>query len=91
MDSVEKLPNYQALSSQYEGRTRNDVNEEIFVEEVSKHLVGSPSALDGMDEVTEHEISYHVKRLLDTVLMGQDSVQSVPEDELYTMTFRQLT
>lgn len=90
VDSVQTLPNYQQLVLEYPGRTRNDVNEEILVTELSKYLVGQPSSLASMDSATRYEISYNIKRMLDTILMGQDSVKTISEDRLFNLSLKEI-
>ena len=40
VDSTQSFPNYEQLVQEYPGRTRNDINEEILVTEVSRYLTG---------------------------------------------------
>lgn len=90
IDSVESLPNYDRLASNYQGRTRNDINEEVFVSETAKYLSGMPSTLSKMDDRTRYEISYNIKRMLDTILMGQDSVKTISEDRLFNLSLKEI-
>ena len=88
VQSVEQFPSYQKLAAKYNNRSRNDINEEIFVTEVSKYLAGMSTNLN-LDEKAEHEILYNVNRLLDSVLMGQSSVNTVTPRLLYNMSLKQ--
>ena len=88
--SVEQFPNYKVLTENYRNRSRNDINEEIFVTEVSKYLMGVPSNISSFDQKILHEINYNAKRVLDSILMGQDSVKTITDDQLYTKSFKQL-
>lgn len=88
--SVEQFPNYKVLAENYRNRSRNDINEEIFVTEVSKYLIGIPSNISSFDQKILHEINYNAKRVLDSILMGQDSVKTITDDQLYTKSFKQL-
>lgn len=90
VDSVETLPNYAKLAQEYQGRTRNDINEEILVTETAKYLSGLPSALANMDSKTRYEITYNVKRMLDTILMGQDSVKTISDDRLFNLSLKEI-
>ena len=90
VDSTQSFPNYEQLVQEYPGRTRNDVNEEILVTEVSKYLVGQPSSLASMNSATRYEISYNIKRMLDTILMGQDSVKTISEDRLFNLSLKEI-
>ena len=86
----EKFPNYDKLASQFSGKTRNDINEEVFITEVSKHLTGQKSSLTGIDEKLLYEISYNVHRVLDSVLMGTESSKTITDDRLYTLSLKDL-
>lgn len=87
---AEQFPNYSKLIQKFPGRTRNDVNEEIFIEEVSKYLSGLPSNISSINSKLQYEISYNVKRLLDTILMGQDSVKTLSNDRLFSLSLKEL-
>lgn len=90
IQSVESFPNYPILASNYQNRTRNDINEEILVTEVSKYLAGYQSDLSNLDNKTRYEITYNIKRMLDTILMGQDSVKTISEDRLFTLSLKDI-
>ena len=90
VNSVESLPQYSQLVQEYPGRTRNDVNEEIFITEMSRFLSGLPSQFMNLDEKAMYEISYNVRRTLDSILMGKDSATTISDDRLYNMTFREV-
>lgn len=87
---AEQFPNYTKLIQQFPGRTRNDVNEEVFIQEVAKYLIGQPSNITNLDNKIQYEISYNVKRLLDTILMGQDSVKTLSDDRLFTLSLKDI-
>ena len=87
---AEQFPNYSKLIQKFPGRTRNDVNEEIFIEEVSRYLSGLSSNIADITPKLQYEISYNVKRLLDTILMGQDSVKTLTNDRLFSLSLKEL-
>ena len=86
----EKFPNYDKLAGQFSGKTRNDINEEIFITEISKYLTGQRSSLTGIDQKLLYEISYNVHRVLDSVLMGTSSSKTITDDRLYTLSLKDL-
>lgn len=77
VDSVEQLERYDNLSLQFPYKTRGDLNEEIFVQEFSKHLVGQPSIFDTLDTATSSQLMYEVLRNIDTFISGDYSVKSM--------------
>lgn len=85
-----QLPNRSQLAKQYRNKSQNDINEEILVSEVAKYLSGMKSSIDKLDKKTNYEIEYNIKRVLDTILMGQDSVKTITNDRLYNMSLKQL-
>ncbi len=89
--SVENIPDFQKLAQNYQGRTANDIKEEIFVTEVAKHLTGQSSFIDNLDANIRYEILYNTRRLLDSILMGQDSVRTISPKRLFTMSLKNLT
>lgn len=89
VNSVEQFKGYNEMIQRYPNRTRSDINEEIFVEEVSRYISGKPSMIDSLPEKFKHEIEYNVKRTLDSSLMGSYTVNSVKTKSLGIMTLKQ--
>lgn len=86
----EELPNYKELILNFPNRSRNDVNEEIFIQEISKYLTGLPSQFELLNENIIYEISYNIKRILDSILEGDASTKTLTDDILYTSSLRQI-
>jgi hypothetical protein len=82
VDISEQLPMYQELAKNYPNRTRSDVNEEIFVTELAKFLANQTSVIQELPEFVQHDIIYNVKRMLDSMLMGDVSVKMIPTERL---------
>lgn len=83
---AEILPNYKELSKKYPARTRSDLNEEIFVTELAKFASNKYSVIQELPEFIQHEILYNIKRMLDSMLMGDVSVRTIPTDQLLSMS-----
>ena len=77
VDSVEQLDRYQELSLQFPNKTRGDLNEEIFVQEFSKHIKNQPSLFDNMDISILSKLTYEVLRNIDTMISGEHSVKTL--------------
>ncbi len=75
VNTVEQLPNYNRLTKEFTNRTRQDVNEELFVRELAKALTGQQSILNSLEPITKYELSYNLSRTLDSILMGDISVR----------------
>lgn len=86
INSVENFRLYPKMLQEYEGKSRNDIKEEIFVTNVGKYLAGLESAVTGLDEEQLYEIEYNIARVLDSLLMGDFSVKAV--EDLYHQTFK---
>lgn len=94
VNSAMQLPNYQEIYDSFkignDRRTQNDINEEIFVQEMAKNLVGISDTFNNLDDATKYEINYNLKRMLDIVLMGDDSVKIIPDEQIYTMSLKEI-
>ena len=88
VQSVEQLPSYEDRAQYYPNRTRSDIDEEIFVEELAKHLTNQSSLFDHLDENTRNQILYYIQRDLDTILDGNYSVKSL--DEVFNCSLKEL-
>lgn len=90
VDQAINFSSYNRIAKLYLNRTQNDLNEEVFITELSKYLAGKQSDLAGLDPSVMHEISYNMYRLLDTVMMGGNSVKTIPESVLYNLNMKQV-
>lgn len=88
VSSVENIPNYEERIKYYPNRTRSDINEEIFVEELSKFLTNQSSIFDNFNESTINQIMYYIQRDLDTIFDGNYSVRSL--DEVFNCSLKEL-
>ena len=77
-DTIEMYPN----------RTREDINEEAFITEFAKYLTGQRNALNNLDQKSQYEIFYNMNRTLDSILMGEASVNSIPKNQLYQINLK---
>lgn len=92
-DLIEQAQNFSGFNEmvrQNPNKTISDILEEVFVEEMSRYLAGFESEIANLDQKTLHKLHYDMKRLLDSSLMGQYSVKSVDDSELYNMSLRRL-
>ena len=87
---ADEMESFERISNNNPNRTYEDLCEETFVDQVSKYLSGLPSDIDRFNIMQKYELHYNIKRLLDSVLMGQESVKAIPEEELYNMSFKDL-
>lgn len=88
IDSCEKFKNYNNyIENEFSEKTRNDANEEIFVQELAKYLVGMESELNGIDA---NEILYNIHRVLDSMLMGTYSTRMLPNEQLFSSKLKDI-
>lgn len=87
---ADQFPNFTQLALENTDKSQQDVYEEVFVQETSKYLAGLPSELDQLDDNIKYELHYNIKRLLDSALMGQYSVKSISDENLYNMSLKEL-
>lgn len=91
IQQAESFPSYNQLLQDYNGKSRNDANEEIFIQEISKYLAGMTSDLSELPLNVLHEINYNVRRTLDSILMGALSTKVLTDNQLYNSTFKNIT
>ena len=85
-----KFSSYQDITQSYPNRTQNDLNEEVFITELAKHLVGYQSDIDDLPDNIKYEIGYNINRMLDTILMGDASVNCIPKTQLYGLSLKNI-
>lgn len=90
VNQAQNFKHFEDKLSNYPNMTRDDAMEEVFVEEVGRYLAGLDSDIIKLPNDVQYELHYNIKRLLDTVLMGQYSVKSIENKELYNMTITDL-
>lgn len=90
VSSVEAWDGYELLASRYPNRTRQDVDEEIFVTEVSKYLSNQPSMIDYLDNNMQYELTYNLTRMLDSILMGDVSAGAIDSQAITSMNLTDL-
>ena len=81
--SMAQLPDFaKRRDGLYKYYAMEDAMEEMFVTEVAKHYGGYENAIDRLPKRVKSLISYRLKRMIDTVLMGQDSAHALPDTAL---------
>lgn len=76
-------PFFEEYKAKYPNRTRSDVAEEAFVSEFAKLASFGTSGLSALDDATKYELFYNAKRVLDSMVMGQCSVQKIADTKLF--------
>ena len=77
--------------NQFRHRTEQDRAEEVLVEEVGRYLSGQKSSIDNMSEVDKYELTYHIRRLLDSMLDGNFSNKIIEDNTLYKLTLAKVS
>ena len=90
IQTAEQFSNFNEVVRQNPNKAMSDILEEAFVEEMGRYLAGFQSEIANLDQNILYKLHYDMKRLLDSSLMGQYSVKSVDESELYNMSLRNL-
>ena len=88
VQSTEQLPNFNILAQEFPGRTMNDVQEEIFVNELAKHITGQSSMFDNIEQPIINTIMYNIKRDIDSIVFGKQSVKSL--SSIFEKSLKQL-
>lgn len=90
VESAQQFPNFIQFQQQNPNRAMNDILEEAFVTEMSKYLAGEKSVIEQLPQNIIYELHYNMKRLLDSAFMGQYSVKSMSNTQLYSMSLQDL-
>lgn len=83
---AEQFPGYSEIAKRFLGRTKSDINEEVFVTELAKFVSNRESVIQELPEFVQEEILYNIKRMLDSMLMGDISVKAIPNEHLLNMS-----
>lgn len=90
VNTVDTLPGKDKYRERYYDRTNSDLNEEILVSEFSKYLSGQTSLVSEFPEQVLHEIEYNIKRVLDSMLFGEQSIKSVDNNTIFNSSLHKL-
>ena len=88
VSKAENFNTYKEIAELYPNRTKQDLNEEIFITELARFLTDQESALDSIPNNLKYEIFYNINRTLDSMLMGEASVNCIPKNQLYEMNLK---
>lgn len=79
VSQVQQLENYQDLAREFPNRAQSDIDEELFVREYTRMLLGMDSLYKNVDSKILYDVNYEISRALDTMLKGDNSVRIIPE------------
>ena len=86
----EQLPNYEKMARTYPNRSRNDINEEIFVTEYSKFITGQKSVFDSIDPDIAYQVQFQVNRMIDTILDGSFGIRDLKLQDIGKYSLKQI-
>lgn len=86
----EQLPNYEKMARTYPNRSRNDINEEIFVTEYSKFITGQKSIFDSIDPDIAYQVQFQVNRMIDTMLEGSFGIRDLKLQDIGKYSLKQI-
>lgn len=86
----EQLPNYEKMARTYPNRSRNDINEEIFVTEYSKFITGQKSVFDSIDSDIAYQVQFQVNRMIDTILEGSLGIRDLKLQDIGKYSLKQI-
>lgn len=86
----EQLPDYEKLARTYPNRSRNDINEEIFVTEYSKFITGQKSVFDSIDPDIAYQVQFQVNRMIDTMLEGSFGIRDFKLQDIGKYSLKQI-
>ena len=77
VQSAEQFTNYDEIAQAYPNRTQGDLDEEVFIHELAKYIVGLNSEIQNLPEDIKHEILYTTQSIIDSALMGNYSARTL--------------
>lgn len=83
VSQIADQPFFEEYVAKYPNRTRSDIAEEAFVSEFAKLASFGTSGLSALDDNTKYELFYNAKRVLDSMVMGDCSVQQISDIRLF--------
>lgn len=86
VETVEQLPNYQELVSHYINRTREDINEEIFVDQFAHNFLKELN----IDDKLRKKAEYEIKRNIDSAIFPNTSTTTVSLQDLTNKSFNEI-
>ena len=90
VQTAANVANIQDMAIKYPNRTQMDLLEEIFVEEFGKYLSGLDNQMSDLHPDILYQITYNITRMLDTILMGDNTVAALDDETLYNSSLRSL-
>lgn len=90
VNMVNNIPNKEKYLQKYLNRTNSDLNEELLVSEFSKYLSGLDSIYTNLPDNIKYEIEYNIKRVLDSMLSGEQSVKTLSDEHLFNSSMLEL-
>ena len=84
IEIISKLntPNIDELQNMFGIRSEQDLLEEYFVTEFAKFLCGQATDFSKLNQSDIQILIYNITRNIDSILMGETSVKTIPIDEL---------
>ena len=79
VQQTEQLPNFEQYVELFPNRSMSDVQEEIFVEQLGRYIIGEESMFDQIDPSIVNYLIYNIKRDIDSIIFGKQSVKSLSE------------
>lgn len=90
VNSMANIPGIEDYAIRYPNRSQTDLLEEIFVEQFGKYLTGMENKIGNLPSDVLYQINYNINRILDTILMGDNSVSSIDDKTLYNSSLKEV-
>lgn len=76
VEQSSQFPSFQRIAANYKNRVQSDIYEEVFVEELAKWFSGKNSTIDQLDSKKQYELQFSIYNVLDSIIMGNESIES---------------
>lgn len=89
VQSAEQFETYDLVAQMYPNRTQADLDEEVFIHELSNYLVGETNDIDSLPDDIKNQILYNTRSVINSVLMGSYNANGIVNP--YTYSLRELS
>lgn len=91
VNTMTEIPNFNEIrNTLYSDLAMRDAMEEIFVTQVSRHMVGMDSIISKLPLKMKSKIEYDILRMIDTSFMGSNSAIGMKFTDLSDMSIHEL-
>lgn len=85
VQQAEQFKTFDDIAQLYPNRTRGDLDEEVFINQLAKYLTGETNEFDTMDPKIKQDILCNTRSIINSVLMGDYNANSIINPYQYSI------